>query len=162
MPKNSVIGGLLLMALSPGVAALPEPQPAIAPGNGVTQGELEEQQGKNLLLEAQVQTARLRKQLAEAGTDSQADGGPVSPVSSLPAVPDGDDLRPPQQKEGRIVVQEVSGRGTALQAWLAFPDGRVSRVAVGSEVPGTGLTVKAISLSSVTLSDGRQLTFRGR
>ncbi|HFN5388487.1 TPA: type IV pilus biogenesis protein PilP [Salmonella enterica subsp. enterica] len=53
----------------------------------------------------------------------------------------------------------MSGRGNALQATLSFPDGRQSLVQTGSVIPGTSLKVKAITLSSVTLSDGQQLTF---
>ncbi|UQQ18261.1 type IV pilus biogenesis protein PilP [Salmonella sp. WGH-01] len=53
----------------------------------------------------------------------------------------------------------MSGRGNALQATLSFPDGRQSPVQTGSVIPGTSLKVKAITLSSVTLSDGQQLTF---
>ncbi|EJG4857608.1 type IV pilus biogenesis protein PilP [Salmonella enterica] len=74
----------------------------------------------------------------------------ATPVQAAPA---------PERVPGRITVLEVSGRGNALQATLSFPDGRQSQVQTGSVVPGTSLKVKAITLSSVTLSDGQQLTF---
>ncbi|EBX1373448.1 type IV pilus biogenesis protein PilP [Salmonella enterica subsp. enterica serovar Newport] len=136
----------------------------VNPGDGVTGGQLEELQAKNLLLEAQVQAARLQKELKTAETTVPADstssvGVPmmglptemnITSVQAAPAV-----TRAP----GRIAVLEVSGRGKNLQATLVFPDGRRSVVQAGSALPGSTLKVKSISLSAVTLSDGQQLTF---
>ncbi|EGN5846224.1 type IV pilus biogenesis protein PilP [Salmonella enterica] len=136
----------------------------ITPGAGLTGGQLEVLQAKTLLLEAQVQAARLQKELTTAETAGDGGSGPAAgpfamnmpadrgatPVQANPAA-----TRAP----GRITVLEVSGRGNALQATLSFPDGRQSQVQTGSVVPGTSLKVKAITLSSVTLSDGQQLTF---
>ncbi|EAW0946158.1 type IV pilus biogenesis protein PilP [Salmonella enterica] len=136
----------------------------VNPGDGVTGGQLEELQAKNLLLEAQVQAARLQKELKTAETTVSADstssvGVPmmglptemnITSVQAAPAV-----TRAP----GRIAVLEVSGRGKNLQATLVFPDGRRSVVQAGSALPGSTLKVKSISLSAVTLSDGQQLTF---
>lgn len=136
----------------------------VNPGDGVTGGQLEELQAKNMLLEAQVQAARLQKELKTAETTVPADssssvGVPMmglptdmnmTPVQSAPAV-----TRAP----GRIAVLEVSGRGKNLQATLVFPDGQRSVVQAGSALPGSTLKVKSISLSAVTLSDGQQLTF---
>ncbi|EIM9610381.1 type IV pilus biogenesis protein PilP [Salmonella enterica] len=136
----------------------------INPGDGLTGGQLEVLQGKTLLLEAKVQAARLQKELTTTETAGDGGNGPAAgpfamnmpadvgatPVQAAPAA-----TRAP----GRITVLEVSGRGNALQATLSFPDGRQSQVQTGSVVPGTSLKVKAITLSSVTLSDGQQLTF---
>ncbi|EIM7061536.1 type IV pilus biogenesis protein PilP [Salmonella enterica] len=136
----------------------------INPGDGLTGGQLEVLQGKTLLLEAKVQAARLQKELTSALTPAEVGNVPatgpfavgmsadmgVTPVQAAPA---------PERVPGRITVLEVSGRGNALQATLSFPDGRQSQVQTGSVVPGTSLKVKAITLSSVTLSDGQQLTF---
>ncbi|HBZ9867454.1 TPA: type IV pilus biogenesis protein PilP [Salmonella enterica subsp. houtenae] len=134
----------------------------VSPGDSVTGGQLEELQAKNLLLEAQVQAARLQKELTTAETaganapvlSTSAMGMPtdmgVTSVQAAPAV-----TRAP----GRIAVLEVSGRGKNLQATLVFPDGQRSVVQAGSALPGSKLTVKSISLSAVTLSDGQQLTF---
>lgn len=136
----------------------------INPGDGLTGGQLEVLQGKTLLLEAKVQAARLQKELTSALTPAEVGNVPetgpfvvgmpadmgATPVQAAPAA-----TRVP----GRITVLEVSGRGNALQATLSFPDGRQSQVQTGSVVPGTSLKVKAITLSSVTLSDGQQLTF---
>lgn len=154
-------------AREPATAAVPSTSTAdtpgavpISPGDAVTGGQLEVLQGKTLLLEAQVQAARLQKELTSAETAEAvgnvpaagpfAAGTGASPVQAAPAA-----TRAP----GRITVLEVSGRGHALQATLSFPDGRQSQVQTGSRVPGTSLMVKAITLSSVTLSDGQQLTF---
>ncbi|HDC1790837.1 TPA: type IV pilus biogenesis protein PilP [Salmonella enterica] len=136
----------------------------IFPGDSVTGGQLEVLQGKTLLLEAQVQAARLKKQLSEAGSLPSADSLPSvsAPVAGVPvggiAIPVPAPSAP-SAKSGRITVLEVSGRGKNLQATLSFPDGRRGVVQAGSTLPGSTLTVKAVSLSSVTLSDGQQLTF---
>lgn len=136
----------------------------ISSGDGVTGGQLEVLQGKTQLLEARVQAARLQKELTSAlapadvgnvpATGPFAMGMPVdmgaAPVPTAPAA---------TRASGRITILEVSGRGNALQATLSFPDGRQSLVQTGSLVAGTSLKVKAITLSSVTLSDGQQLTF---
>ncbi|ECQ2981314.1 type IV pilus biogenesis protein PilP, partial [Salmonella enterica] len=136
----------------------------INPGDGLTGGQLEALQAKTLLLEAQVQAARLQKELTTTETAGDGGNGPAAgpfamnmpadvgatPVQAAPAA-----TRAP----GRITVLEVSGRGNALQATLSFPDGRRSVVRAGNTLPGSTQTVKAISLSGVTLSDGQQLTF---
>lgn len=138
----------------------------INPGAGLTGGQLEALQAKTLLLEAKVQAARLQKELTTAETAGDGGNGPAAaagpfamnmpadrgatPVQAAPAATRG---------PGRITVLEVSGRGNALQATLSFPDGRRSVVKAGNTLPGSTLTVKAISLSGVTLSDGQQLTF---
>ncbi|EAR2443250.1 type IV pilus biogenesis protein PilP [Salmonella enterica subsp. enterica serovar Sandiego] len=155
----------------PAAAAVPSTPTAdtsesvpINPGAGLTGGQLEALQAKTLLLEAQVQAARLQKELTTTETAGAGENGPVAgpfamnvpadvgatPVQAAPAA-----TRAP----GRITVLEVSGRGNALQATLSFPDGRRSVVKAGNTLPGSTLTVKAISLSGVTLSDGQQLTF---
>ncbi|EKC4451871.1 type IV pilus biogenesis protein PilP [Salmonella enterica] len=155
----------------PAAAAVPSTPTAdtsesvpINPGAGLTGGQLEALQARTLLLEAQVQAARLQKELTTTETAGAGENGPAAgpfamnvpadvgatPVQAAPAA-----TRAP----GRITVLEVSGRGNALQATLSFPDGRRSVVKAGNTLPGSTLTVKAISLSGVTLSDGQQLTF---
>lgn len=155
----------------PAAAAVPSTSTAdasdivpINPGDGLTGGQLEELQAKTLLLEAQVQAARLQKELTTAETAGSGGNVPAAgpfaagmpadmgavPVQAAPAA---------TRLPGRIKILEVSGRGKDLQATLSFPDGRQSQVQTGSVVPGTSLKVKAITLSSVTLSDGQQLTF---
>lgn len=189
MPKNSVfICGVILMAFAQPTSAVPpptevipatpghEPEPSTAsskapvapadtvpifPGSSVTGGQLEVLQGKTLLLEAQVQAARLQKELTTAETAGGADNAPALNSSATGMPTDMSTMPAPlaAKKTGRIAVLEVSGRGKNLQATLVFPDGQRSVVQAGSALPGSTLTVKAISLSSVTLSDGQQLTF---
>ncbi|EAA2778371.1 type IV pilus biogenesis protein PilP [Salmonella enterica] len=155
----------------PAAAAVPSTPTAdtsesvpINPGAGLTGGQLEALQARTLLLEAQVQAARLQKELTTTETAGAGENGPAAgpfamnmpadvgatPVQAAPAA---------TRLPGRITVLEVSGRGNALQATLSFPDGRRSVVKAGNTLPGSTLTVKAISLSGVTLSDGQQLTF---
>lgn len=175
MPKNNRFSvrrvmtrlrwyGLLSTLVVCTAQATTEPRgPLIAPVPGVTMGQLERLQSKNLLLAARVQNAQLEKQLADAGRepasgvvmDTRAVGLPggmdmtASPSTSSRATP----------ALNRVAVREVSGRGNQLQATLALSNGGQVVVKVGHALPGTGLTIKAISLSSVTLSDGSQLTF---
>ncbi|EHD3318817.1 type IV pilus biogenesis protein PilP [Salmonella enterica subsp. enterica serovar Emek] len=163
----------------PAAAAVPSTQTAdtsasvpitervpINPGAGLTGGQLEALQAKTLLLEAQVQAARLQKELTTAETAGDGGNGPAAAAGPFAMNMPADVGATPVQANpaatrapGRITVLEVSGRGNALQATLSFPDGRRSVVKTGNTLPGSTLTVKAISLSGVTLSDGQQLTF---
>jgi len=147
----------------PAVPSKPSTEPAdtvpIFPGSSVTGGQLEVLQGKNLLLEAQVQAARLQKELTTVETARAADNAPVLSTSVTGIPTDMSTTPAAAKKPGRIAVLEVSGRGKNLQATLVFPDGQRSVVQAGSVLPGSTLKVKAISLSSVTLSDDQQLTF---
>ncbi|KGI47760.1 IncI1 plasmid pilus assembly protein PilP [Escherichia coli] len=54
---------------------------------------------------------------------------------------------------------EINGKNKRLHAVLRMADGRQTSVTTGSQLPGTSVTVKSISLSGVTLSDGTTLTF---
>ncbi|EDS4035859.1 type IV pilus biogenesis protein PilP [Salmonella enterica] len=136
----------------------------INPGAGLTGGQLEALQAKTLLLEAQVQAARLQKELTTTETAGDGGNGPAAGpfAMNMPADRGATHVQAAPaatRAPGRITVLEVSGRGNALQATLSFPDGRRSVVKAGNALPGSTLTVKAISLSGVTLSDGQQLTF---
>ncbi|EAO6702783.1 type IV pilus biogenesis protein PilP [Salmonella enterica] len=152
----------------PAAAAVPSTSTAdasdivpINPGDGLTGGQLEELQAKTLLLEAQVQAARLQKELTTAETAGSGGNVPAAGpfAAGMPADMGAVPVQAATRLPGRIKILEVSGRGKDLQATLSFPDGRQSQVQTGSVVPGTSLKVKAITLSSVTLSDGQQLTF---
>ncbi|WP_252715175.1 type IV pilus biogenesis protein PilP, partial [Shigella sonnei] len=57
------------------------------------------------------------------------------------------------------VIMEINGKDKRLNAVLRMADGRQTSVTTGSQLPGTSVTVKSISLSGVTLSDGTTLTF---
>lgn len=119
-----------------------------------TIGELEAQQNQNILLQAKVQGAQLRKQLEES--DSNLSSAAASVTSPLLPV---SDLSTSQKRKALPVIMEINGRDKRLHAVLRMADGRQTRVTTGSQIPGTSVTVKSISLSGVTLSDGTTLTF---
>ncbi|EQB98311.1 type IV pilus biogenesis protein PilP [Photorhabdus temperata] len=120
---------------------------------GVTVGQLERLHAKNLLLEAELQRAKLQRQLTESqplGLTGSNDIG--LPVTVSPVITAG-------QPVIRPVVQEIYGRGKALRASVSLPGRGVMELVVGDAVPGTQFKVKVITLSAVTLSDGSVLTF---
>ncbi|EDW1486848.1 type IV pilus biogenesis protein PilP [Salmonella enterica subsp. enterica] len=145
--------------------------PPVPPPGSITLGMLEQIQQKNLLLAAQVQTAQLQRQLAEADSEASASTGNVAVTQpgttlSSAAVPG-----IPGQQEGRALsrtpvvprpqVLEISGKDNTLYALLQMPDGSQPEVTRGSRVSigKTSLTVSWISLTGVMLSDGSELSF---
>ncbi|ECW0828674.1 type IV pilus biogenesis protein PilP [Salmonella enterica subsp. enterica] len=145
------------LLIIPSILLLPELSSATTQ-QLVTIGELEAQQNQNILLQARVQGAQLQKQL---------DGSDVD--SSMTAPPDAGQFTSPHPSvsgpvQGRAptelpVILEINGKDKRLHAVLRLADGRQTRVTTGSQLPGTKVTVKSISLSDVTLSDGTTLTF---
>ncbi|EMJ2324897.1 type IV pilus biogenesis protein PilP [Salmonella enterica] len=139
--------------------------PPVAPPGSITLGMLEHIQQKNLLLAAQVQTAQLKRQLEEAGSDAPAVASPVSPGEpSSPVMVQPGSVSPSRgQGTGAVRPQvlEISGKGSALYAVLQMPDGSRPEVTAGSRVTigKTTLTVSRVSLSGVTFSDGSELSF---
>lgn len=139
--------------------------PPVAPPGSITLGMLEHIQQKNLLLAAQVQTAQLKRQLEEAGSDAPAVSSPVSPGEpSSPVMVQPGSVSPSRgQGTGAVRPQvlEISGKGSALYAVLQMPDGSRPEVTAGSRVTigKTTLTVSRVSLSGVTFSDGSALPF---
>ncbi|KTL61987.1 hypothetical protein AA106_21550 [Photorhabdus laumondii subsp. laumondii] len=124
-----------------------------AASTGVTVGQLEHLQAKNLLLEAELQRAKLQRQLAESQHLGLTGSNDIDlPVTVSPMVTAGHFVTRP-------VVQEIYGRGNALRASVSLPGHGVMELAVGDLVPGTQFKVKVITLSAVTLSDGSVLTF---
>ncbi|MBY6260026.1 type IV pilus biogenesis protein PilP [Phytobacter diazotrophicus] len=61
----------------------------------------------------------------------------------------------------RPIVLEINGRDRQLKATLQLTSGQTLVVSPGSRLPGAEQTVKSISLTGVTLSDGTLLTFGG-
>ncbi|EDS8888731.1 type IV pilus biogenesis protein PilP [Salmonella enterica] len=142
--------------------------PPVAPPGSITLGMLEHIQQKNLLLAAQVQTAQLKRQLEEAGSDTPAVAttapSAAGLASSAPGTGQPDNLVAPRMKDAgaaRPQVLEISGKGSALYAVLQMPDGSRPEVTRGSRVTigKATLTVSRVSLSGVTLSDGSELPF---
>ena len=119
----------------------------------VTIGELEAQQNRNILLQAKVQGAQLQKQLEESDVNLSSETGVTA---SLPSVSE----QPTSKNRKELpVIMEINGKDKRLHAVLRMADGRQTSVTTGSQLPGTSVTVKSISLSGVTLSDGTTLTF---
>jgi len=56
-------------------------------------------------------------------------------------------------------LQEIYGRGTQLRARILLPQGGVTEVATGDQIPGTKLRVTAVTAAVVKLSDGTELSF---
>ncbi|QDX30979.1 type IV pilus biogenesis protein PilP [Dickeya poaceiphila] len=140
---------------------------AMDDGGNVTMGELETAQARNMLLEQQVQTARLQRQLRESQTDaatamtsipSTSSSMPVSP-SMTPSSP----LSTAREKAGTesstVKLQEIYGRGNQLRARILLPRGGVTEVAAGDPIPGTKSHVQSITSTAVKLSDGSELSF---
>lgn len=114
-----------------------------------TVGDLEQLTAQNVLLAAQLQGEQLQRQLRDSRNDGQAS----SHVPVLPGAPV--TVNPPVPKVTAGKVLEISGTGQRLSARVALADGSVLDVVPGQVFPGTGLTVKSLSASGVTLSDGR-------
>ncbi|ECJ2364242.1 type IV pilus biogenesis protein PilP [Salmonella enterica subsp. diarizonae] len=152
------------------VVRIPSPVTEATPPvpGSITLGMLEDVQQKNLLLAAQVQTAQLERQLAEAGSDALP-GGATAPsaaelVSSVPGAGRTDSPVASRVKDAgaaRPQVLEISGKDNTLYALLQMPDGSQPEVTRGSRVTigKTSLTVSQISLTGVMLSDGSELSF---
>ncbi|EAW3104974.1 type IV pilus biogenesis protein PilP [Salmonella enterica] len=138
--------------------------PPVAPPGSITLGMLEHIQQKNLLLAAQVQTAQLKRQLEEAGSDTPAAAtiAPSAPGLTVPSQGAGlPDSTATSRGPGRPQVLEISGKGSALYAVLQMPDGSRPEVTRGSRVTigKATLTVSRVSLSGITFSDGSALPF---
>ncbi|MBW5814212.1 MULTISPECIES: type IV pilus biogenesis protein PilP [Yersinia] len=125
--------------------------------SSVTVGQLESIQQKNMLLEAQVHTARLQRQLRESEQDTlPVDGNVTSPgqenipkAGSAAASPEGAILQ----------LEEIYGRGNPLRARIRLATGGVVEVTQGDILPGSSLKVMAITDSVVKLSDGSVMSF---
>jgi len=133
--------------------------------DNVTIGQLEATQARNLLLEQQVQTARLQQQLRQSqSVDLNPAGTMAVPVFSSPSVqpepdvPSRSTLQTNNQPE-RVRLQEIYGRSGELRARIALPRGGSTEVHKGDVIPGSKLTVTVVTPDVVRLSDGSELTF---
>lgn len=139
---------------------------AFSPGtDNVILGQLEALQAQNFLLEQQVQTARLKRQLRESENDASGVSSPT-PLPFIAANPAGDvPARGPvtsmagRNAPGAIRLQEIYGRGTQLRARILLPQGGVIEVSTGDPLPGTTLRVTSVTAAVVKLSDGSELSF---
>jgi|GEM_PF-911596 type IV pilus biogenesis protein PilP len=141
--------------------------PFSAGDDNVTIGQLEAIQARNFLLEQQVQTAKLKRQLRE----SENDAGIIDSPTPLPFIPanhpagEAPAKRTPASSvaektaSSAVRLQEIYGRGTQLRARILLPQGGVTEVATGDQIPGTKLRVTAVTAAVVKLSDGTELSF---
>lgn len=132
--------------------------------DNVTIGQLEATQARNLLLEQQVQTARLQQQLRQSQsmdiTPPRTMAGPVFPSSSGTAMPNVSASTPQVgTSSDRVRLQEIYGRAGELKARIALPRGGSTEVHKGDLIPGSKLTVAVVTPDVVRLSDGSELTF---
>lgn len=165
MQRNNLFCRVLRLT---GIACLLWQAAASAAGisiDNVTIGQLEAAQARNLLLEQQVQTARLQQQLRQSqSVDVNPAGtmvGPVFSSPSAPSVPDrssGSTLQSSNQPD-RVRLQEIYGRAGELRARIALPRGGSTEVHKGDVIPGSKLTVTVVTPDIVRLSDGSELTF---
>jgi len=113
-----------------------------------------------------VQTAKLKRQLRESENDAGVIDSPT-PLPFIPANPAGE--APAKRTPASSVVekaassavrlQEIYGRGTQLRARILLPQGGVTEVTTGDQIPGTKLRVTAVTATVVKLSDGTELSF---
>lgn len=136
--------------------------PVTPVAENVTIGQLEAIQSRNFLLEQQVQTARLTRQLRESESESPV-SQPVNPPAAMPFIPGAEQQAAsglvPRSVTGAVRLQEIYGRGEHLRARVVLSQGGVTEVSAGDQVPGSKLTVKSITLNAVKLSDGTELSF---
>lgn len=130
--------------------------------SSMTVSQLESIQQRNMLLEAQVQTARLKRQLREneqiilptdgnltstmpftTGLENMPETGPVASGS----------------KKATLQLEEIYGRGHPLRARFRLVTGGVVEVTQGDILPGSSLKITAITASVVKLSDGTVMSF---
>lgn len=155
--------GLLLAVLLCGT--LPAVAGDALPPN-VTLGELEAAQARNLILEQKVQTARLEQQLRESQSGQSTDRNylatslqPSAPLMTQPAPPPTTATSATEKRAGGVRLQEIYGRGTQLRARIVLPDGGVTEVAKGDQIPGTSKRVTEVTSTLVRLSDDSELSF---
>jgi len=60
---------------------------------------------------------------------------------------------------GNVRLQEIYGKGSQLRARLLLPQGGVTEVVAGDQIPGSKLRVASVSSTSVKLNDGTELSF---
>lgn len=172
MQKNNALRwllpcGLTLLALMS--QAFADERMTVRPviPDNVTSGELELAQARNMVLEQQVQTARLKQQLRQAESSVEtrsnlAEGAPVSyPQASAVVVSQTQtpEISSVSRSLERVRLQEIYGKPGALRARVTLPGGGVTEIKKGDVVPGMKGKVASISGEAVRLSDGSDLTF---
>ncbi|MCI4031502.1 type IV pilus biogenesis protein PilP [Dickeya dianthicola] len=165
MRRTSLAGRLLiLLALLYGDAQAASFSDTL-PSN-VTQGELETAQARILILEQKVQTARLEQQLRESQSGQSTDRNylatsmqPSAPLMTQPVPSQTAATSVTEKRAGSVRLQEIYGRGTQLRARIVLPDGGVTEVVNGDQIPGTSKRVTEVTSTLVRLSDNSELSF---
>ncbi|ULR31660.1 type IV pilus biogenesis protein PilP [Dickeya fangzhongdai] len=161
---NHARTGMLLSVLFSGSVLAATTGDALPPN--VTLGELEAAQARNLILEQKVQTARLEQQLRESQSGQSTDRNYLATAMQT-TVPVMAPVAPSQQstaagaekRAGSVRLQEIYGRGTQLRARIVLPDGGVTEVVKGDQIPGTSKHVTEVTPTLVRLSDNSELSF---
>ncbi|MFV8761216.1 type IV pilus biogenesis protein PilP [Yersinia enterocolitica] len=156
MHKNNPICLLLPLVIGGGSVKATSGQTLAktAVASNVTVGQLESIQQKNMLLEAQLHTARLQRQLRENGQETRpVDGNVMSPWQANPPI------AASSPRGATLQLEEIYGRGHVLLARLRLTAGGVVEVRQGDRLPGSSLKVTAITDSVVKLSDGTVMSF---
>ncbi|MBK0096634.1 type IV pilus biogenesis protein PilP [Erwinia sp. S63] len=131
----------------------------------VTLGELEAAQARNLILEQKVQTARLEQQLRESQSSQGTDRNYLANVTqpAMPLMTQPGSSQPvstvTSKRSGSVRLQEIYGRGSQLRARIVLPDGGVTEVVKGDQIPGTAKRVTEVTSTLVRLSDDSELSF---
>ncbi|NDL64286.1 type IV pilus biogenesis protein PilP [Acerihabitans arboris] len=140
--------------------------PISAGTDNVTIGQLEAIQSRNFLLEQQVQTARLKRQLRESESIASETAASTTPLPFIPSRPAGEKsdakfaaTSSQKQASSPVRLQEIYGRGTQLRARILLSQGGVTEVIAGDQIPGSQLRVTAVTPATVRLSDGSELSF---
>ena len=134
--------------------------------DNVTIGQLEAIQSRNFLLEQQVQTARLKRQLRESESPASEIAATTTPLPFIPSRPAGatpgsvsTTTGTPSKASSTVRLQEIYGRGTQLRARILLSQGGVTEVVAGDQIPGSQLHVTSVTSAAVKLSDGSELSF---
>ncbi|MCY9848936.1 type IV pilus biogenesis protein PilP [Pectobacterium jejuense] len=128
----------------------------------VTVGQLEDVQARNLLLAAQVESAKLQRMLKESQSPLPLIVPPGTTPYQVPIAPMAATMPAGQsapEKVSKPVLLETYGDGKTMFARIRLASGNVIEMAKGDRLPGTTSSISAITDSSVTLSDGSQLSF---
>ncbi|MEW5288605.1 type IV pilus biogenesis protein PilP [Erwinia papayae] len=142
--------------------------PLLAAGTGHTLppnarlDELEAVQARYFILEQKVQTARLEQQLRESLSPQSGERSAPFILQQPAVTPPGASQSTPASTEktvSTVRLQEIYGRGTQLRARILLPNGGVTEVAKGDQIPGTSKRVTEVTATVVRLSDNSELTF---
>lgn len=157
--RDLLLAVLLCGTTLPVLAADPLPP-------NVTLGELEAAQARNLILEQKVQTARLEQQLRESQSGQSTDrdylataAQPAMPLMAQPAPSQQTVSAGAEKRAGSVRLQEIYGRGNQLRARILLPDGGVTEVVKGDQIPGTTKRVTEVTSTLVRLNDDSELSF---